>query len=97
MTVIEQSRSTRGWRSPTWTIPTAAAPDAAPPWQNPAELGKDLVMRRKRVEEQQWLAEIEGIDLTLTLLRTRKLTPLTTTNPLLILNLLAIAAERLSS
>lgn len=54
-------------------------------------------MRRKRVEEQQWLAEIEGIDLTLTLLRTRKPTPLTTTNPLLILNLLAIAAKRLSS
>jgi hypothetical protein len=33
-----------------------------------------------RVEEEQWLGEIEGIGLTLTFLRTSKPTPLTTTN-----------------
>ncbi|WP_199840248.1 tyrosine-type recombinase/integrase [Streptomyces viridochromogenes] len=36
------------------------------------ELEKDLVMRRKRAEEEQWLGEIEGIDLTLTFLRTKQ-------------------------
>jgi hypothetical protein len=36
------------------------------------ELEKDLVMRRKRAEEKQWLGEIEGIDLTLTFLRTKQ-------------------------
>lgn len=36
------------------------------------ELEKDLVMRRKRAEEEQRLGEIEGIDLTLTFLRTKQ-------------------------
>ncbi|MET7519405.1 recombinase [Streptomyces sp. NPDC005480] len=36
------------------------------------ELEKDLVMRRKRAEEGQWLGEIEGIDLALTFLRTEQ-------------------------
>lgn len=29
-----------------------------------AEIEKDLILRRKRAEEEQWLGEIEGIDLT---------------------------------
>lgn len=37
-----------------------------------AELEKDLVLRRKRAEEEQWLGEIDGIDLTLTFLRTKQ-------------------------
>ena len=36
------------------------------------ELEKDLVTRRKRAEEEQRLGEIEGIDLTLTFLRTKQ-------------------------
>ncbi|MEU9273139.1 recombinase [Streptomyces sp. NPDC048251] len=36
------------------------------------ELEKDLAMRRKRAEEEQWLGEIEGIDLTLTFLRSKQ-------------------------
>ncbi|MFJ3897560.1 recombinase [Streptomyces sp. NPDC090083] len=36
------------------------------------EVEKDLIMRRKRAEEEQWLGEIEGIDLTLTFLRTKQ-------------------------
>lgn len=38
-----------------------------------ADIEKDLFMRRKRaLEEQQWLGEIEGIDLTLTFLRAKQ-------------------------
>ncbi|MDP9615684.1 hypothetical protein JOF35_008022 [Streptomyces demainii] len=37
-----------------------------------AELEKDLLLRRKRAQEGQWLGEIEGIDLTLTFLRTKQ-------------------------
>ncbi|MFF6879952.1 site-specific integrase [Streptomyces sp. NPDC012474] len=37
-----------------------------------AALEKDLLLRRKRAEEEQWLGEIEGIDLTLTFLRTKQ-------------------------
>lgn len=37
-----------------------------------AELEKDLILRRKRAEEEQWLGEIDGIDLTLTFLRTKQ-------------------------
>ena len=37
-----------------------------------ADLEKDLLLRRKRAEEEQWLGEIEGIDLTLTFLRTKQ-------------------------
>ncbi|WP_234443890.1 site-specific integrase [Streptomyces sp. NRRL B-24484] len=36
------------------------------------ELEKDLVMRRHRAEAEQWLGEIEGIDLTLTFLRSKR-------------------------
>ncbi|MFJ6752775.1 recombinase [Streptomyces sp. NPDC091266] len=36
------------------------------------EVETDLIMRRKRAEEEQWLGEIEGIDLTLTFLRTKQ-------------------------
>ncbi|MEW2119971.1 recombinase [Streptomyces sp. NPDC005474] len=37
-----------------------------------AEIEKDLLLRRKRAEEEQWLGEIEGIDLTLTYVRTNQ-------------------------
>ncbi|MFD6550474.1 tyrosine-type recombinase/integrase [Streptomyces sp. NPDC058398] len=37
-----------------------------------AEIEKDLILRRKRAEEEQWLGEIEGIDLTLTFVRTKQ-------------------------
>lgn len=37
-----------------------------------ADLEKDLLLRRKHAEEEQWLGEIEGIDLTLTFLRTKQ-------------------------
>ncbi len=37
-----------------------------------AELEKDLLLRRKRAQEEQWLGEIEGIELTLTFLRTKQ-------------------------
>ncbi|MEV0490083.1 recombinase [Streptomyces atratus] len=37
-----------------------------------AELEADLLARRKRAEAEQWLGEIEGIDLTLTFLRTKQ-------------------------
>ncbi|WP_405443689.1 hypothetical protein OG373_39390 [Streptomyces avidinii] len=37
-----------------------------------AELEKDLLMRRKRAQAEQWLGEIEGIDLTLTFLRSKR-------------------------
>ncbi|WP_405681141.1 recombinase [Streptomyces sp. NBC_00868] len=36
------------------------------------EIEKDLVLRRKRAEDEQWLGEIEGIDLTLTFIRTKQ-------------------------
>ncbi|MDQ0934966.1 hypothetical protein QFZ49_004906 [Streptomyces turgidiscabies] len=36
------------------------------------EVERDLIMRRKRAEEEQWLGEIEGIDLTLTFLRSKQ-------------------------
>jgi hypothetical protein len=29
-----------------------------------AEIEKDLILRRRRAEEEQWLGEIEGIDMT---------------------------------
>ncbi|WP_328844603.1 tyrosine-type recombinase/integrase [Streptomyces sp. NBC_00258] len=37
-----------------------------------AELEKDLLLRRKRAEQEDWLGEIEGIDMTLTFLRTKQ-------------------------
>lgn len=37
-----------------------------------AEIEKDLLLRRKRAEDEQWLGEIEGIDLTLTFVRTKQ-------------------------
>ncbi|MGW1848490.1 site-specific integrase [Streptomyces sp. NPDC001966] len=37
-----------------------------------AEIEKDLILRRKRAEEEQWLGEIDGIDLTLTFVRTKQ-------------------------
>lgn len=37
-----------------------------------ADIEKDLLMRRKRALEEQWLGEIEGIELTLTFLRTKQ-------------------------
>ncbi|MEU9190947.1 recombinase [Streptomyces sp. NPDC048484] len=37
-----------------------------------AEIEKDLILRRKRAEEEQWLGEIEGIDLTLAFVRTKQ-------------------------
>lgn len=37
-----------------------------------ADLEKDLLLRRKRAEEEQWLGELEGIDMTLTFLRTKQ-------------------------
>ncbi|MER5466639.1 recombinase [Streptomyces sp. NPDC002668] len=37
-----------------------------------AEIEKDLLLRRERAEEEQWLGEIEGIDLTLTFVRTKQ-------------------------
>ncbi|MGW9122750.1 recombinase [Streptomyces sp. NPDC055663] len=37
-----------------------------------AEIEKDLTLRRKRAEEEQWLGEIDGIDLTLTFVRTKQ-------------------------
>ncbi|WP_327306049.1 site-specific integrase [Streptomyces sp. NBC_01298] len=37
-----------------------------------AELERDLLLRRKKAEEEQWLGEIDGIDLTLTFLRTKQ-------------------------
>ncbi|WP_096212506.1 tyrosine-type recombinase/integrase [Streptomyces sp. 2323.1] len=36
------------------------------------EIEKDLILRRKRAEEEQWLGEIEGIDMTLTFVRTKQ-------------------------
>ncbi|MGW0367286.1 hypothetical protein [Streptomyces sp. NPDC003034] len=37
-----------------------------------AEIEKDLILRRRRAEEEQWLGEIEGIDMTLTFVRTKQ-------------------------
>ncbi|MFG3026478.1 recombinase [Streptomyces sp. NPDC048254] len=37
-----------------------------------AEIEKDLILRRKRAEQEQWLGEIEGIDLTLTFVRAKQ-------------------------
>ncbi|WP_143674293.1 site-specific integrase, partial [Streptomyces caniscabiei] len=37
-----------------------------------AEIEKDLILRRKRAEEEQWLGEIEGIDMTLTFVRSKQ-------------------------
>ncbi|MFD0394932.1 recombinase [Streptomyces nogalater] len=37
-----------------------------------AEIEKDLILRRKRAEAEQWLGEIEGIDMTLTFVRTKQ-------------------------
>ncbi|MFF7967070.1 recombinase [Streptomyces sp. NPDC007903] len=36
------------------------------------EIEKDLLLRRKKAEEEQWLGEIEGIDMTLTFVRTKQ-------------------------
>jgi hypothetical protein len=47
-------------------------PDCAVMLPRLDELVKDLVTRWKRAEEEQWLREIEGIDLTLTFLRTKQ-------------------------
>ncbi|MEV5177406.1 recombinase [Streptomyces flaveolus] len=37
-----------------------------------AEIEKDLMLRRKRAEEERWLGEIEGIDMTLTFVRSKQ-------------------------
>ncbi|MGA4846450.1 tyrosine-type recombinase/integrase [Streptomyces sp. G5(2025)] len=37
-----------------------------------AEIEKDLLMRRKRAEEEHWFGEVEGIDTTLTFLRAKQ-------------------------
>ncbi|RZD89563.1 integrase [Streptomyces albidoflavus] len=37
-----------------------------------AEIEKDLLLRRKRAEEEQWLGEVEGIDITLTFCRSKQ-------------------------
>ncbi|KOU64379.1 hypothetical protein ADK55_07625 [Streptomyces sp. WM4235] len=37
-----------------------------------AEIEKDLLLRRKKAEEEQWRGEVDGIDLTLTFLRTKQ-------------------------
>ncbi|MDR3081770.1 MAG: transposase [Streptomyces sp.] len=37
-----------------------------------AEIEKDLILRRKRAEEEQWLGETEGIDLTLSFVRAKQ-------------------------
>ncbi|MFF8024774.1 site-specific integrase [Streptomyces sp. NPDC007896] len=37
-----------------------------------AEIERDLLLRRKRAEEEQWLGEIEGIEMTLTFVRTKQ-------------------------
>lgn len=37
-----------------------------------ADIEKDLALRRKRAAEEQWLSEIEGIDMTLTFVRTKQ-------------------------
>ncbi|MCX5129374.1 recombinase [Streptomyces sp. NBC_00347] len=34
-----------------------------------AEIEKGHILRRRRAEEEQWLGEIEGIDMTLTFVR----------------------------
>ncbi|MGW7137471.1 tyrosine-type recombinase/integrase [Streptomyces xanthophaeus] len=36
------------------------------------EIEKDLILRRKRAEDEQWLGELEGIDMTLTFIRTKQ-------------------------
>lgn len=36
------------------------------------EIEKDLILRRKRAEEERWLGEIEGIDLPLTFIRAKQ-------------------------
>nr|WSX47750.1 site-specific integrase [Streptomyces sp. NBC_00974] len=37
-----------------------------------SEIEKDLILRRRRAEDEQWLGEIEGIDMTLTFVRTKQ-------------------------
>ncbi|MFI1890730.1 hypothetical protein, partial [Streptomyces jumonjinensis] len=37
-----------------------------------AEIEKDLLLRRKRAQEEHWLGEVEGIDATLTFLRAKQ-------------------------
>ncbi|MFJ9615330.1 recombinase [Streptomyces noursei] len=37
-----------------------------------AEIEKELILRRKRAEKEQWLGEIEGSDLTLAFVRTKQ-------------------------
>ncbi|MEV5762697.1 recombinase [Streptomyces tendae] len=37
-----------------------------------AEIEKDLLLRRKRTQEEHWLGEVEGIDSTLTFLRAKQ-------------------------
>ncbi|MFG3721252.1 recombinase [Streptomyces massasporeus] len=36
------------------------------------EIEKDLILRRKRAEEEQWVGEIDGIDMILTFVRTKQ-------------------------
>lgn len=52
-----------------------------------SELEDDLITRRRRAQEQGWKGEIEGIDLTLTYLRskraqTQRMTRLTSPGPI---------------
>ncbi|MCX5563072.1 hypothetical protein [Streptomyces sp. NBC_00038] len=37
-----------------------------------ADIEKDLLLRRKLAQEEHWLGEVEGIDSTLTFLRTKQ-------------------------
>lgn len=37
-----------------------------------ADVEQDLLARRKRAKDEQWLGEIDGIDMTLTFLRTKQ-------------------------
>ncbi|MER5409025.1 recombinase [Streptomyces sp. NPDC002769] len=37
-----------------------------------AEIEKDLLRRRKRAQEEQWLGEVDAIDSTLTFLRAKQ-------------------------
>ncbi|MGW5421672.1 hypothetical protein [Streptomyces sp. NPDC003943] len=37
-----------------------------------AEIEEDLVLRRQRAEEEQWLGDIEGIELTLAFVRAKQ-------------------------
>ncbi|MGI5401296.1 recombinase [Streptomyces sp. CA-135486] len=37
-----------------------------------AEIEKDLILRRKRADQERWLGEMEGIDMALTFVRSKQ-------------------------